>query len=259
MRDNTLPASRVRLMIGLGALAAVLHGCVGSQADMQSGRRASLGTGKPVPANPTLPHHPEEQAQLQPVVTHKTACCSIARPTTAQRALARKAARFIGARRIEAKGRRFSYDCSGLARAVYYSQGVDLFDGATAHGRTNGVRLIRQYVTKHGRLHKGPTARPGDFVFFHNTWDANRDGRVNDPWTHVGIVEKVETNGTVVFISRVSRGVERYRINLKRPGLHRAASGPVLNDFMRRKRLKDPRKTRYLTGELFAAFGTLTH
>ncbi len=96
-------------------------------------------------------------------------------------------------------------------------------------------------------------------VFLHNTWDANRERRVNDLWTHVGIVERVEANDTVVFISRVSRGIEGYRRNLKVPGKLRGDDGTLLNDFMRRRRRSDPPRTHYLTGQLFAAFGTVTH
>lgn len=259
MQANTSREMRARLVVGLGALAAVLSACGGPQAHTQSNGRDTLATRKPALSGPALLSHPDRNANVQAVSKRAMGCCRMARPTRAQRALARTAARFVGARRIQANGQRFRYDCSGLARAVYFSQGIDLFDGVNAEGGRNGVRLIHQFVMKHGRLHQGPTARPGDLVFFHNTWDANGDGRVNDPWTHIGIVEHVEANGTVVFVSRVSRGVERYRINLRRPGHHRTADGPVLNDFMRKKRWRDSGKTRYLTGELFAAFGTLTH
>jgi hypothetical protein len=98
---------------------------------------------------------------------------------------------------------------------------------------------------------------PGDLVFFHNTWDFNRDDRFNDPLTHVGVVEGVERDGTVVFVSRVSGGIERYRMNLRMPDTHRTSDGRVLNDYMRRKEFRDPEATQYLTGQLFAAFGTL--
>ena len=49
----------------------------------------------------------------------------------------------------------------------------------------------------------------GDLVFFDNTWDADGDGVDNDPFTHVGVVEKVESDGTIVFISRVSEAIKR--------------------------------------------------
>ena len=96
----------------------------------------------------------------------------------------------------------------------------------------------------------------GDLVFFDNTWDFNGDGRINDPLTHVGIVEAMETDGTIVFISRVAGAIERYRMNVAQPHVHRTADGRVLNDYLRRKHWRDGEQTPYLTGELFAAFGT---
>ncbi|MFQ5992683.1 MAG: NlpC/P60 family protein [Nitrospiraceae bacterium] len=175
-----------------------------------------------------------------------------------QGALARTAAHFIGASEIEVRGKRFSFDCSGLTRAIYYSHGVDLYAGVKAERGANGVRLIHRYVRDRGRFRDGRMPRQGDLVFFDNTWDYNGDGRVNDRLTHIGVVEGIEENGTVVFVSRVSRGIERYRMNLSLPDIHRTKKGLVLNDFLRRKRGRDPQGTEYLTAQLFAGFGTLT-
>jgi hypothetical protein len=73
----------------------------------------------------------------------------------------------------------------------------------------------------------------------------------------VGIVEAVEENGTVVFISRVSNAIERYRMNLREPNAIRASDGRPLNNYLRRKKSADSLATGYLTGQLFAGFGTL--
>lgn len=185
------------------------------------------------------------------------ACCTPVVGDPRQQALAQAAVRFLGRPRIDVNGQRFTFDCSGLARGVYRSQGIDLYEGASASDQANGVRLIYRYVKRHGRLHHGPAVPPGDLVFFHNTWDFNGDGRLNDLLTHVGVVERVEDDGTVVFVSRVSGGIERYRMNLRAPDTHLTSDGRVLNDFMRKKGSRDPHATRYLTGQLFAAFGTL--
>jgi len=184
-------------------------------------------------------------------------CCTVAKGTPRQEALAQTAVGFLGRWRVEVKGRRFTFDCSGLARGVYVTQGVDLYDGLRELDGGNGVGRIYAHVVRHGRIHYGPTVHPGDLVFFHNTWDFNGDGSVNDPLTHVGVVERIESDGTVVFVSQVSGGIERYRMNLKMPYTHRTSYGRVLNDFMRRKEIRDPEAARYLTGQLFAAFGTL--
>ena len=183
-------------------------------------------------------------------------CCEAASPAAKQGAIVRTAAALVGADTIESNGRRISYDCAGVARAIYLAHGIDLYEGADGGRKTNGVRMIYDHVRSRGRIHRGPVVHPGDLVFFDHTWDYNGDGRVNDPLTHVGIVERVESDGTIVFISRVSDAIERYRMNLAQPHVHRRADGRVLNDYMRRKRWSDQKGTRYLTVELFAAFGT---
>jgi len=168
----------------------------------------------------------------------------------------RTAAELVGARTIEVKGRRISYDCAGVTRAIYLPHGIDLYESDAGDHQANGVRLIYAHVRQYGRIHQGPVVRPGDLVFFDNTWDYNGDGLVNDPLTHVGVVERVEADGTVVFISRVAEAIERFRMNLAKPHIRRAEDGRILNDHMRRKRVDDADGTSYLTGELFAAFGT---
>ena len=186
-------------------------------------------------------------------------CCAMAKGFPRQTALAKTAVRFVGQSRIQVGGRSYTPDCSGFVRGVYATQRVDLYDGLGELDGGNGVGRIFTHVVQHGRIHYGPTVHPGDLVFFHNTWDFNRDGLPNDPLTHVGVVEKVELDGTVVFVSSVSAGIERYRMNLKHPDTHKAADGRVWNDFLRRKHFGDSPGTYYLTGRLFAAFGTLAH
>lgn len=184
-------------------------------------------------------------------------CCAMANGVPRQEALARIAVSLVGRSRVEVGGRRYTADCSGFVRGVYASQRVDVYDGLGDLDGGNGVGRIYTHVLQNGRIHYGPHVHPGDLVFFHNTWDFNRDGLPNDPLTHVGVVEKVERDGTVLFVSWVSTGVERYRMNLQQPDVHKAANGRILNDYMRRKGAGDSEATRYLTGQLFAAFGTV--
>jgi hypothetical protein len=185
------------------------------------------------------------------------ACCTPAEGAPAQVELAKAAADFLGHAPITVGNRRFSSDCSGLVRGIYATQQVELYEGLGELDGGNGVGRIYTHVVEHGRIHQGPTVHPGDLVFFHNTWDFNRDGRFNDPLTHVGVVEQVERDGTVVFVSRVSAGTERYRMNLREPNTHKTDDGRVLNDYMRRRASGDPSEAQYLTGQLFAAFGTV--
>ncbi|MGZ8386464.1 MAG: CHAP domain-containing protein [Nitrospira sp.] len=200
---------------------------------------------------------PDQRSMIPTMGTRGAHCCAMEKGVPRQTALAKTAVRFVGQSRIQVGGRNYTPDCSGFVRGVYASQRVDLYGGLGELDGGNGVGRIFTHVVEHGRIHYGPTVHPGDLVFFHNTWDFNRDGLPNDPLTHVGVVEKVDLDGTVVFVSSVSAGIERYRMNLKHPDTHKAPDGRVLNDFLRRKHVGDARGTYYLAGGLFAAFGTL--
>ena len=168
----------------------------------------------------------------------------------------RTAATLVGAKTIESNGRRIAYDCAGVTRAVFLKHGIDLYDSAASDPDANGVRIIHSHIEEQGTFHQGPVAHPGDLVFFNNTWDYNGDGKVNDPLTHIGIVERQESDGTVIFISRVAGAIKRYRMNLGLPHVHKTAAGRILNDYLRRKDVTDRSNTRYLAGELFTRFAT---
>lgn len=172
-------------------------------------------------------------------------------------AIVHSAVRLLGSRTITIQGRRIHYDCAGVTRAIFLEHGIDLYRSNHPEGNANGVRLIHNHVRQHGILHQDTDVSPGDLVFFDNTWDFNGDGLLNDPLTHVGIVERIEPDGTVTFISRVADAVARYRMNLSQPHVHKTAEGRVLNDYIRRKRQTDPDNTARLTGELFSFYGNL--
>ncbi|CUS37525.1 conserved exported hypothetical protein [Candidatus Nitrospira nitrosa] len=216
-------------------LAATLAGCVASARQSGSPDRMVVPT----------------------MGTRGTSCCAMAKGMPRQTALAKTAVRFVGQSRVQIGGRNYNPDCSGFVQGVYASQRVDLYSGLGKLDGGNGVGRIYTHVMEHGRIHYGPTVHPGDLVFFHNTWDFNGDGLPNDPLTHIGVVETVEPDGTVLFVSSLSRGIQRYRMNLQNPDTHKAADGRVLNDFLRRRHWGDSPGTYYLTGRLFAAFGTL--
>ncbi len=77
--------------------------------------------------------------------------------------------------------------------------------------------------------------RPGDLVFFRNTY---RKGL-----SHIGIVDSVE-DGTVTFVHRANKGIMRSRLDLRRP--HDRSR----NDILR----KGP--PRGLAGELVSGFAS---
>lgn len=161
------------------------------------------------------------------------------------------------ARRFQVGPKRFPYDCSGYVAAVLYQSGIDVYGGATQlQIRGNGVRLLNQYLIRYGTLFKKRAPKPGDLVFFSNTYDLNRDGKINDKLTHIGIVERVDRDGTVTFLHTLNRRVKRHVLNLEKAGHHRK-DRKVVNDYLRRRRRGDPKGTGYLTGQLFSGYGSI--
>ncbi|MFP2928509.1 CHAP domain-containing protein [Pyxidicoccus sp. 3LG] len=170
-------------------------------------------------------------------------------PTELARSIVTRSAQLVGARKL---GGGVPNDCSGFVRLAYLAAGIDL----VAHGflaGENAVSAIFRRALDVGVVHH-QSPRPGDLVFFRETYDRNRDGRRNDGMTHIGVVEGVDAEGTVTFIHRGGKGVARGRLNLSAPTRHQLGQGgPVLNDFIR-PAAKGSRA--YLAGELFAAFAS---
>lgn len=245
-------------LIGFIVGFATLVGCSGvtTHPTRQTSSTPSAPPTQPSHSTQTAPPAATQPIQpTQPQATEAPRCCPHADTTARRTAIVRSATKLVGARTILRHGRRIAYDCAGVTRAIYLDHGIDLYSGVN-DPKANGVRLIHTHIKQHGRFHRGPVVHPGDLVFFDNTWDYNGDGQVNDPLTHVGVVERQESNGTIVFISRVAGAVERYRMNIGLPNVHKTAEGRVINDYIRRKDVGDPADTAYLTGELFAVFGS---
>lgn len=173
-------------------------------------------------------------------------------PMQMARLIVSRSSQLVGERNLARLSRGMPNDCSGFVRLAYLSAGIDL----VAHGflaGENAVSAIFRRATAGGRIHHN-APRPGDLVFFRETYDRNRDGRRNDGMTHVGVVEGMGKDGTVTFIHRGSKGVARSRMNLAYPEKHQLAQGgPVVNDFLRPA---TKRSRAYLTGELFVAFAS---
>lgn len=163
------------------------------------------------------------------------------------------ARQLVGARSIVLSGRRYRDDCTSLALAAYEAAGVNLF--SAAQRGDNGVTAIYRYAERQGRVYRGGWPIPGDLVFFRETYDLNRDGRLNDGLTHVGLVDAVSGDATVTIIHRVRRGVVRYRMNLNHPDWRTdPETGEPINDYLRSTGVENQPR---LTGQLFAAYATV--
>ena len=92
----------------------------------------------------------------------------------------------------------------------------------------------------------------GDLVLFHNTRDANRDGRNNDWYTHGAIVKEVsEATGSATLSDPLSPS-RPIAMSLAYRDVDATEGGLILNTHIRRPEPGDLPYTRYLAGELFA-------
>jgi peptidoglycan DL-endopeptidase CwlO len=153
------------------------------------------------------------------------------------------------------RGGREGVDCSTFVQRAYAAGGVDLY--ADASPRDNGVQAIRRYVYLHGRLHRRRAPAPGDLVFFDNSYDRNRNRLLDDRLTHVGIVEDLLADGTILVLHSTNHGVVREPMNLRRPHALTGPGGEPINAPLRRRTAHDTPRTPHLMSELFAGFGTV--
>jgi hypothetical protein len=172
--------------------------------------------------------------------------------------LAARAGSLVGAglEPFAVSGERFQPDCSGFVEAVYEAEGIPLrrlMQRAAPRARS-GVAAAFEAVRAYGEAFGGEARpHPGDLVFFHATWDRNGNARLDDAFTHMGIVERVEGE-TVVFLHRGGKGVTRAVMTASRPGEARDRDGRELNSPLRvRKGVTGPD----LAGGLFASYGRI--
>jgi cell wall-associated NlpC family hydrolase len=193
------------------------------------------------------PREPVKPAAKSQVKAAATKTKKGAAPHTRGRRVALRAAGLVGS---SLAPYRVPDDCSGLVRLAYQSVGVELLSSGMRPGENAASAMYRR-ARRTGALHRR-TPQPGDIVFFRETYDRNRDGRRNDGLTHVGVIESVARDGTVVFVHRGGAGVVRARMNLRRP-VRQEPGGQILNDYIRRA--EDGERAR-LTSELFAGYAS---
>lgn len=153
-------------------------------------------------------------------------------PTLGER-VASRVARWVGLSSLRAVSRSVPDDCSGLVRLALGMEGVALTRVSVSQGESLAKAIHRRAVEIGAARDEGQP-QPGDLIFFRDTYDRNRDGRLNDGLTHVGVVEGVDEQGTVTFIHRGHKGVRRARMNLNHADQHVDEQGSVLNDYLRR-------------------------
>ena len=136
---------------------------------------------------------------------------------------------------------------AGYVVAVYAANEVTLGNAAAG-----SIADLYRKAQQTGTIYHSSRPAVGDLVFFHNTFDRNADGRQNDWYSHVGIVESVDEQGTIALLSYLGGKVGRTYMNLESPALAERAGKP-LNTRMK----AESTGSEFLAGKLFAGFASL--
>jgi len=163
----------------------------------------------------------------------------------------------VGQAKVVLDGETWRADCSGFVRGVLATTGLDVVEPQDEG--SSGTERFYRAIERRGGIHDDDVPEPGDLVFFSDTYDRNGNGRLDDAFTHVGMVESVTDEGTVRFLHYIGGAVRIGRMNLLRPHVHAdEQTGSILNDFLRRRRRGDSAKVKYLASELWIGFGRIS-
>ena len=163
----------------------------------------------------------------------------------------------VGQAKVVVDGQTWRSDCSGFVRGVLRTVGLDVV--SPEDEGESGTELFYRAIERRGGLHEDDVPEPGDLVFFSDTYDRNSNGRLEDEFTHVGMVESVSDDGTIYFLHYIGGAVRIGRMNLLRAHVHAdTETGSILNDYLRRRRRGDSAKVKYLASELWTGFGRIT-
>jgi hypothetical protein len=130
------------------------------------------------------------------------ACAAPQRPAPAdlRSEVLRSATDLIGQRQLTLNGDLLPADCLSLPRVAFGEHGIAL-------GASSAAGLYRK-LQREGHVFAG-TPQRGDLVFMR---DLGHESTV-----HVGLVGRVDHDGTVTVYQRMAHGVEAYRMNVAHP------------------------------------------
>jgi hypothetical protein len=96
-------------------------------------------------------------------------------------------------------------------------------------------------------------------VFWDDTYDADGDGRWDDPLTHVGMVTQAGADGTVSYVHlNYRKGIVVERMNLREPDVHQRMVGgrmTIVNSPLRMAEAGKDHPDVWLAGQLFRVLG----
>ncbi|MCD6398012.1 MAG: C40 family peptidase [Spirochaetaceae bacterium] len=155
-----------------------------------------------------------------------------------QQLLVKEAYRIIGVEELFVKGRTFNIDCSGTVMAIYWYAGIDLAEDFPSYSG-GGTERIYKYLRDKDLLYRTELPKPGDIIFWDNTYDKNGNGKPDDYLTHMGMVVSVDDEGNIEYIhENYRKGIILAKMNLYKPDVYTEiidGEKIILNDPMRMK------------------------
>ncbi|MDY6187476.1 MAG: CHAP domain-containing protein [Campylobacter sp.] len=127
---------------------------------------------------------------------------------------------------------RIGGDCSGLITAINKNNGSAIFDPKELNKYYSSGRKSQAMFDLYKDKNKISFSQPqvGDLVFFNNTTRATKGGS-KKLITHVGIVSKVNEDGSVEFLHNIRGKNVLSVMNLSLPNDHKIA-GKQVNDYI---------------------------
>lgn len=149
-----------------------------------------------------------------------------------------------GQNELVVNGTAFRFDCSGFVLAAYTLADIEL---------SGNTRSLFEQASNSERLSSAPSI--GDMVFFDNTYDRNKNGRLDDSLSHIAIVVGIDADGTIHMVHLGGSGITDLTMNLQHASTHKSPGGKVWNSYLRinKKGEKSPR----LTGQLYRSFASV--
>lgn len=158
-------------------------------------------------------------------------------------------------------GKRDGGDCSGFVNLINVKNGYPYYvekELSESFDNARKSRAMYNLMNKKGLSFGGRDPRKGDLVFFENTErrKSKQKIKVAENITHVGIVTKVEQDGTVEFIHHSNgKNVLDY-MNFNYPMLTNK-DGKVINTYMKRcPSKKGAAQPQCMNIAFFVAYGT---
>ncbi len=162
------------------------------------------------------------------------------------------------------KSEEWNNSLSGFIKMVYSHFDIDLTDIYPKNpdgSWRNTTELIFSFVKEKGKIFKNTTPKAGDFIFFNNTYDKNRNNKLDDMLTTVALVINTDEEGTVYFLYKVGNTIRTRNMNLKHPNKANIKNKniiKVLNSKLRKLSSKDKKNNiPSLASQLFNSYGQL--